>query len=188
MQLKQKTWDKIGGIANFGIAILCFLFLAYRIVSHFCNKSNDVAKEKIELKASQTKGTTDKRPSDVREQSVGYQSTLPQNDLMLNIVANPTFSLEDFAVVGINKDNVSLKDIQIYRDDPYIRSVFTDEFGNLNEMRLQSLYHKATEWLSRLRKGEVQSDLEPSFHRDNIFAPSEQRRKGRDYEELIKTN
>lgn len=125
----------------------------------------------------------------LKKQEIGYQdSPLPQNDLMLNIVANPTFSLEDFVVVGINKNNVSLKDIQIYRDDPYIRSVFTDEFGNLNEMRLQSLYHKAMEWLSRLQKDNVQSDVEPSFHRDNIFAPSEQRRKGHDYEELINAN
>lgn len=113
---------------------------------------------------------------------------LQQNDLMMNIVANPTFSLEDFVTIGINRDNVSLKDIQVYRNDPYIRSVFTDEFGNIDEMSLQSFYHRATEWMKKLRNDEVQCNLEPSFHRDNIFAPSEQRRQGHDYEQYIITN
>lgn len=111
---------------------------------------------------------------------------LSQNDLMMNIVANPTFSLEDFVAIGISKDNVSLRDIQIYRDDPYIKSIFTDELGNLNEMRLQSVYHKAIEWFERLQNENIHTD-DPSYHRDNIFAPSEQRRQGHDYEELIKT-
>lgn len=177
MQLKQKTWDKIGGIANFGIAILCILFLAYQIVTHFCNKPNDVVKEQLELKAPQTNGTKDKQPSAVRAHSVDYHTTqLPQNDLMLNIVANPTFSLEDFVASGINKDNVSLGDIQIYRDDPYIRNVFTDEFGNLNEMRLQSLYHKATEWMKRLKNDKLQYDMESSFQRDNTPSITEKQR------------
>lgn len=131
----------------------------------------------------------DNQDNVVQKQEFSYQdSPLPQNDLMLIIVANPTFSLEDLVVIGINKDNVSLRDIQIYRNDPYIRSVFTDELGNLNEMRLQSIYHKATEWMNSLQSDNVQCENEPSFHRDNIFAPSEQRRAGHDYEELLKTN
>ena len=185
MQLKQKTWDKIGGIVNFGIAILCILFLAYRIVSHFCEKNVTVPKDKYELKTSEINIPTYRQTttSVVQKQSAGYQSSpLPQNDLMLNIVANPTFSLEDFVLIGVNKENVSLRDIQVYRYDPYIRSVFTDEYGNLNEMRLQSIYHKATEWMQRLQKEVMHTEVEPSYHRDNIFALPEQRRQGPDYE------
>ena len=64
-----------------------------------------------------------------------------QNDLMMNMVANPHFSYADFITIGFTPDNTSLQDIQVYRDDPYIREQFTDEQGNFNEIKFQSIYN-----------------------------------------------
>ena len=56
-------------------------------------------------------------------------------DLMMNMVGNQQASFADFTAAGLNVENTSLQDIQVYRDDPYIREQFTDELGNFNEMK-----------------------------------------------------
>ena len=43
-----------------------------------------------------------------------------ENDLMMNVVANPSFSLEDFATIGFNIDNTSIQDKSVYRNNPLI--------------------------------------------------------------------
>jgi len=43
-----------------------------------------------------------------------------ENDLMMNIVANPKFSIEDFATIGFNINNTSLQDKNTYKNNPYI--------------------------------------------------------------------
>ncbi|MCM1222716.1 MAG: hypothetical protein NC548_50490 [Lachnospiraceae bacterium] len=124
-----------------------------------------------------------RRETTVTVQTESPQSTIcDQYDLMMNIVANPTFALEDFVLVGINKDNVTLRDISVYRNDPYIRSVFTEESGYMNEMRFQGVYHKACEWMKRLNDPDEDLCFKPTFHRDNIDVPYSQRRKGPDFQ------
>lgn len=113
-----------------------------------------------------------------------------QNDLMMNMVANPHFSYADFTTIGFTPDNTSLQDIQVYRDDPYIREQFTDEQGNFNEMKFQSIYNQAQSNYNVMANNSYDSIMasQVTFHRDNIFAPKELRREGPDYQEVLVIN
>lgn len=113
-----------------------------------------------------------------------------QNDLMMNMVANPHFSYADFITIGFTPDNTSLQDIQVYRDDPYIKEQFTDEQGNFNEMKFQSIYNQAQSNYNVMTNNSYDSIMasQVTFHRDNIFAPKELRREGPDYQEVLVIN
>lgn len=113
-----------------------------------------------------------------------------QNDLMMNMVANPHFSYADFVTIGFSPDNTSLQDIQVYRDDPYIKEQFTDELGNFNEMKFQSVYNQAQSNYNVMANNSYDSIMasQVTFHRDNIFAPKELRRQGPDFQEILVMN
>lgn len=113
-----------------------------------------------------------------------------ENDLMLNIVANPNFSITDFATIGFNIDNTSLQDIQVYKNNPLIQKQFTDNEEKFNEKSFMDAYNNASiaynimanENFDKLVKSQV------SYHRDDIFAPADQRREGPDFKQVIVPN
>lgn len=113
-----------------------------------------------------------------------------QYDLMFNMVGNQQASFADFTAVGLNVDNTSLQDISVYRNDPYIREQFTDDQGNFNEMRFQSVYNQAQANYNVMANNSYDDIMKSqlTFHRSNIDVPYEARRKGPDFVEFKAPN
>lgn len=113
-----------------------------------------------------------------------------QYDLMMNMVGNQQASFADFTAAGLNVENTSLQDIQVYRDDPYIKEQFTDELGNFNEMKFQSVYNQAQSNYNVMANNSYDDIMRSqlSFHRSNIDVPYEMRREGPDYQEVLMVN
>ena len=54
-------------------------------------------------------------------------------DLFLNIIANPTMSLEDLVSVGVTSENTMLLDRASYASNEKIQNAFKDTNGNFDE-------------------------------------------------------
>ena len=106
-----------------------------------------------------------------------------ENDWLLNRVSNPTFSISDFKEVGLNATNTSLEDANVYKNIPQIRDnpVFQTD-GKFDEAKFDNIYKYMAETYNQLADDSYQEDIlsQTTFHRDNIFAEPEQRRKGPD--------
>lgn len=113
-----------------------------------------------------------------------------ENDLMMNIVANPDFSMSDFATVGLDINNTSLETPDIYKNNSTIRDYFTDEEGKFKEKDFIDTYQSALIGYNNMAQEEFNKVLEEqiSFHRDNIWAPLEKRRQGPDFKMLETPN
>lgn len=111
-----------------------------------------------------------------------------ENDLMMNVVANPSFTLEDFATIGFNIDNTSIQDKSVYKNNPLIQKKFTDDDGKFNEKSFNDYYNTALINYNKMAEDAYNNDIEVSFHRDNIWAPKEDRRTGPDFKQSIVAN
>ena len=111
-----------------------------------------------------------------------------ENDLMMNVVANPSFSLEDFATIGFNIDNTSIQDKSVYRNNPLIQKKFSDEDGKFNEKLFNDYYNKALIDYNKMAEDSYNNEIEVSFHRDNIWAPKEDRRTGPEFRQSVVAN
>lgn len=114
-----------------------------------------------------------------------------ENDLFLNMVANPSFQLEDFATIGFTTDNTSLQeDKNVYKNNELIQKKFTDDEGKFDNKKFDDAYNKAlinynAMSLEAYNKASIE---QVSYHRDNIFAPEDQRRKGPDFQRVVVPN
>lgn len=114
-----------------------------------------------------------------------------ENDLMMNIVANPEFTIQDFATIGFNMDNTSLQDKQVYKNNPSIQKRFSDEEGKFNEKAFNDAYNNALigyNLMAQDKFSESVKDQIVSYHRDNIFAPEEQKRTSPDFKQIKVSN
>lgn len=106
-----------------------------------------------------------------------------ENDWLLNRASNPTFSISDFKAVGLDATNTSLEDASVYKNIPQIRDnpAFQTD-GKFDEAKFDSIYKYMAETYNQLADESYQEDIltQATFHRDNIFADPEQRRKGPD--------
>jgi hypothetical protein len=69
--------------------------------------------------------------------------TNKENDMMLNVVANPGFSTSDFMAVGLSADNTSLQSASYYKSNPYIQKQFTKEDGRFDDKMFNQAYQLA---------------------------------------------
>lgn len=106
-----------------------------------------------------------------------------ENDWLLNRVSNPSFSIDDFKAVGLDATNTSLEDADVYKNIPQIQDspVFQTD-GKFDDVKFDNAYKFMAESYNQLANDAYQEDVlkQATFHRDNIFAPEEQRRKGPD--------
>lgn len=106
-----------------------------------------------------------------------------ENDWLLNRVSNPTFSISDFKAVGLDATNTSLEDASVYKNIPQIQDnpAFQTD-GKFDEAKFDNVYKYMAETYNQLADESYQEDVvsQATFHRDNIFAEPEQRRKGPD--------
>lgn len=110
------------------------------------------------------------------------------NDLMMNMVANPEFSIADFATIGFNMNNTSLQDASVYKNNPYIQQKFTDNTGKFNETAFQNAYQSAVIGYNQMSQKNFEQSQLKIFHRDDILAPREMRREGPDFRQVIMSN
>lgn len=104
-----------------------------------------------------------------------------ENDLMMNVLANPDFSLNDFASVGLNIDNTSIESMDTYRNNQYVKDFFTED-GKFNEKDFVDTYQSSLIGYNQMAQEALYKEIDNqiTFHRDNIWAPIEKRRSGPD--------
>lgn len=112
------------------------------------------------------------------------------NDLLLNIVANPQFSLEDFATIGFNITNTSLQDKEVYKNNPLIQKTFSNDEGKFDDKQFTDAYNKALIDYNTMSQKDFYKNQEKQavYHRDNFDAPVEQRRTGPDFRQVLVSN
>ena len=101
-------------------------------------------------------------------------------DLFLNIIANPTMTLEDFASVGLTSENTMLLDRAQYASNEKVQNMFKDANGNFDEAQFNLAYDLAVQNYNILATDEANLNLlnVTAYDQDNIFVdPSRRRQK-----------
>ena len=100
----------------------------------------------------------------------------------MDMASNPTASIHDLIVAGINIDNTSLQDKQTYQNDQWVQEQFKNN-GQFDQIAFDTFYNNVKIQYNSLANASYDESLKKaaSFHRDNPFAPIEQKRKGPDY-------
>lgn len=104
-------------------------------------------------------------------------------DLILNMTANPGLSLGNLKTVGLTADNTALESEDKYLNSQKIQnmSIFKDDEGNFSKSKFHDFYKVAQSTYNIMASDAYTDDVAKksrTYHRDNIFAPLEQRRKG----------
>lgn len=101
---------------------------------------------------------------------------------MLNMVANPSFSLADFNSVGVTADNTYLKSPEYYKNNPFIQQKYTKDDGRFDDKRFNQDYQSAQLGFQLLKSDQanqaVQRQIE--YAASNISAPVQKKRTLRD--------
>lgn len=99
------------------------------------------------------------------------------NDWMLNVLQNPSFSLSDFKAVGIDGNNTSIEDREVYANNKIIQSnpQFQDSDGNFDNAKFNQFYDGALESYQLLANNTFNETVmdEATFGFNNIWAPKE---------------
>lgn len=105
-----------------------------------------------------------------------------QNDLMLNILANPQFSIGDFQKVGFNADNTSLEDENTYLGSEQITQnpLFQNENGEFDQVKFHNVYLQAAKGMEQINS--EPQDFKAVYSKYNIWAPTSQRENSPGYE------
>lgn len=111
-------------------------------------------------------------------------------DLFMNIVRNPTMSFGDFLQGGINIDNTQLLDRTQYENSAKVQEAFSDENGDFNKELFNKTYDIAASYYNVLSNEDNNKLMQKQFtyHRDDIFAPIEQREQGPQYQIITMSN
>ena len=98
-------------------------------------------------------------------------------DLFLNIIANPTMSLEDLVSVGITSENTMLLDRASYASNEKIQNAFKDNNGNFDEAAFNRMYDIAEQSYNILANDEANLNLMnvTAYDVDNIFVDPSKR-------------
>ena len=101
-----------------------------------------------------------------------------KNDLLLNILVNPTFTQEDLAAVGVTADTSTINDYDSYKSNELVQKAFQTESGKFDEKAFKGFYDNALSMYNAMATDQQTSDFEKyiSFHRDNFFAPEDKKR------------
>lgn len=112
------------------------------------------------------------------------------NDLMMNIVANPDFTIQDFATIGFNIDNTSLQDKNIYRDHPSVQKYFSNDEGKFDEQKFNATYNRALQDYQQMSEEDffTKQEKQAIYHRDNFDAPVEEMQLGPYFRQIVIPN
>lgn len=98
-------------------------------------------------------------------------------DLFLNIIANPTMTLEDLVSVGVTSENTMLLDRASYASNEKIQNAFKDNNGNFDEAAFNRMYDIAEQSYNILANDEANLNLMnvTAYDVDNIFVDPSKR-------------
>ena len=110
-----------------------------------------------------------------------------QNDLMLNVLANPNFTVQDFQNVGLSADNTSMEDEETYLKSDLITSnpLFQNESGEFDQSKFHKVYLQVAQGMNALN--EAPQNYQATYSKYNIFAPVSQRNNAPEFE-LVKAS
>lgn len=111
-------------------------------------------------------------------------------DLFANILKNPDFSYNDFIAAGLTADNTLLQSKDYYKKSDKVKQTFTDVTGKFDTDKFDKVYNIATTLYNSLADASYDKAIADKtiYHRDNIFAPVNQRRKGPEFVEVVTPN
>lgn len=102
-----------------------------------------------------------------------------ENDLFLNMVLNPSYSLGDFSLLGFTADNTTVQDKDSYRNNKIVKEAYTNDAGNFDEAKFSKDYDVAINAYAAMGSQAYTSKMlaksELIYDKDNIFVPIEQR-------------
>ena len=97
------------------------------------------------------------------------------NDMILNMLANDSFTVSDFKAVGLTADNTKLESEDRYKQSEMIQQndLFKDVNGNFDEELFHQYYLQATEFYNNLADETYIEDISKNtlYSKDNLFAP-----------------
>lgn len=113
-----------------------------------------------------------------------------QYDIFMDLAHNPTATLDNLVVAGFTADNTSLQDKEKYRNDPWVQENFKNQFGEFDEAKFNAFYSTTKILYNDLANQDYNKSMLNlmTYHRDNMEAPREKRRKGPDFIEYAAPN
>jgi hypothetical protein len=97
------------------------------------------------------------------------------NDMILNMLANDSFTVSDFKAVGLTADNTKLESEDKYKNSQMIQEndLFKDNDGNFSEELFHQYYLQATQFYNNLANETYLEDISKNtvYSKDNLFAP-----------------
>jgi hypothetical protein len=97
------------------------------------------------------------------------------NDMILNMLANDSFSVSDFKAVGLTAANTKLESEETYKNSQMIQEnqLFKDENGNFNNDLFHQYYLQATDFYNKLADDTYLEDITKTtfYSKHNLFAP-----------------
>lgn len=113
-----------------------------------------------------------------------------EHDIMMDMIANQGMSFDNLVTVGLNANNTSLQDMSTYESNEWVRDHFKDQYGEFDKTQFEAFYNNAKVYYNALASANYDESMkrQATYHRDNIFAPIEQRRKGPDFMEFQMAN
>lgn len=107
-----------------------------------------------------------------------------ENDLFLNMIANPDFTIDDFMAVGLTADNTGIATEESYKSNSNVQNAFKTDAGTFDESKYHNEYLRAQMNYAMMSTQNYNEAMEKQgqYHRDNIFVPAYQRRQEPDIE------
>ena len=100
-----------------------------------------------------------------------------ENDMLLNVMENPSFSIQDFQDIGLNVQNTSLQSKDGYQNSPQIQenTLFQDSKGNFDPTKFATVYNTAAKVYNTMATTaqNQDSDFKVQYSKYNIFAPEQ---------------
>ena len=102
-----------------------------------------------------------------------------ENDYFLNMLSNPEFTENDFRVIGLDTNNTSIEDKDVYKSLDFIQSnpLFQTE-GAFDEAKFDRFYNYSLASYNQFANNEASEEIAKSdFFRDDIYANYDERTK-----------
>ena len=111
-------------------------------------------------------------------------------DLFMNMLRNPDASFDTFVAGGLTTDNTQLLDRSEYKSSEKVQEALKDQYGQFDKNQFDQLYNNAQMYYNLLSSANYDKAMQEqvTYHRDDIFAPADQRRMGPDYQQVIVSN
>lgn len=111
-------------------------------------------------------------------------------DLFMNMLRNPDASFDTFVAGGLTTDNTQLLGRSEYESSEKVQEALKDQYGQFDKSQFDQLYNNAQMYYNLLSSANYDKAMQEqvTYHRDDIFAPADQRRTGPDYQQVIVSN